>query len=59
MKKRTPSLIGPVFHNRVSGKNYPNAFGLAIYLPDSYNPGYDLLMWAADSKWGDFLKWIK
>ena len=43
--------------NRKYGTKYANAYGLAVYLPDSYNTDYDTLQWANDSKWDDFIKW--
>ena len=48
-----------VFHNRAAGAKYANSFGLAVYLPNTYTAAYDSLMWTKDSKWDDFLKWIK
>ena len=48
-----------IFHNRATGAKYANSFGLAVYIPTSYTPAYDSLLWAKDSKWDDFLKWIK
>lgn len=48
-----------IYHNRSFGAKYANAFGLAIYIPTSYTASYDTLKWAAESKWDDFLKWIK
>jgi len=47
-----------IMHNRATGTGYVNAFGLAIYLPVSYAPAYDTLMWTNESKWDDFQKWI-
>nr|MDA8130964.1 clostripain-related cysteine peptidase [Elusimicrobiota bacterium] len=53
-------LSGSVItHNRAVGSKYANAFGLAVYLPNAYNSAYDGLQWAQDSKWDDFMKWIK
>ncbi|MBU2574328.1 MAG: hypothetical protein KKH28_09665 [Elusimicrobia bacterium] len=46
-----------VVHNRKYGAKYANAYGLAVYLPDSYSTNYDTLQWANDSKWDDFIKW--
>ena len=48
-----------IYHNRVTGAKYANATGLAIYIPTSYTSSYDALLWAKDSKWDDFMKWIK
>jgi len=48
-----------VFHNRATGAKYANAFGLAVYMPTSYTAAYDTLLWAQDSKWDDFIKWLK
>ena len=48
-----------IYHNRATGAKYANAFGFAIYIPSSYTASYDSLLWAADSKWDDFIKWIK
>jgi hypothetical protein len=48
-----------IYHNRVTGSKYANAFGLAIYLPSYYTASYDGLAWAQDSNWDDFMKWIK
>ena len=48
-----------ILHNRAVGAKFANASGLAIYIPNSYTSAYDTLMWAKDSNWDDFLKWIK
>ena len=48
-----------IHHNRATGAKYANAFGLAVYLPTSYTSSYDSLLWAKESKWDDFMKWIK
>ncbi|OGS07232.1 MAG: hypothetical protein A2270_11330 [Elusimicrobia bacterium RIFOXYA12_FULL_51_18] len=48
-----------ILHNRVTGTKYANSFGLAVYIPSSYTPSYNDLTWAKDSKWDDFIKWIK
>jgi hypothetical protein len=48
-----------ILHNRAVGAKYANAFGLAIYVPNAYVAAYDTLSWTKDSKWDDFLKWIK
>ena len=48
-----------ILHNRATGARYANSFGLAIYIPSSYTAAYDSLLWAKDSKWADFIKWIK
>ncbi|OGS47452.1 MAG: hypothetical protein A3J79_14815 [Elusimicrobia bacterium RIFOXYB2_FULL_62_6] len=48
-----------IYHNRSYGAKYANATGLAVYLPTSYTASYDTLKWAAESKWDDFMKWIK
>jgi hypothetical protein len=48
-----------ILHNRTSGAKYANSSGLAVYIPASYTPAYDSLMWVKDSRWDDFLKWIK
>ncbi|MEI7481842.1 MAG: clostripain-related cysteine peptidase [Elusimicrobiota bacterium] len=48
-----------IFYNRAAGARYANSFGLAVYLPNAYTAAYDSLMWTKDSKWDDFLKWIK
>ena len=48
-----------ISHSRATGAKYANSFGLAVYIPTSYTAAYDSLMWAKDSKWDDFLKWIK
>ena len=48
-----------IVHNRATGAKYANASGLAVYIPNSYTAAYDSLMWTKDSKWDDFLKWIK
>lgn len=48
-----------VTHNRKTGSRYANAFGLAAYLPSYYTASYDSLLWAADSKWDDLIKWLK
>jgi len=45
--------------NRATGAKYANATGLAIYIPTSYTTAYDTLAWGKDSKWDDFIKWIK
>ncbi|PIU17679.1 MAG: hypothetical protein COT18_12760 [Elusimicrobia bacterium CG08_land_8_20_14_0_20_59_10] len=50
---------GVISHNRKFGSRYANAFGLAAYLPYSYSSAYDGLLWAADSKWDDLIKWLK
>lgn len=46
-----------IVHNRKYGDKYVNAYGLAVYLPNSYNTDYDTLQWANDSRWDDFIKW--
>ena len=48
-----------ISRNRATGVKYANSFGLAVYIPASYTPAYDTLLWAQDSKWDDFQKWIK
>ena len=48
-----------ITHNRATGSKYANSFGLAAYMPTSYTSAYDGLLWAADSKWDDFTKWLK
>lgn len=48
-----------VLHNRATGAKYANAYGLAAYMPSSYTAAYDSLLWAKDSKWDDFTKWLK
>ena len=48
-----------ILHNRVTGTKYANSFGLAVYIPSSYTASYNDLTWAKDSKWDDFIKWIK
>ncbi|MEI7528305.1 MAG: clostripain-related cysteine peptidase [Elusimicrobiota bacterium] len=48
-----------VLHSRASGAKYANAYGLAAYMPSSYTAAYDSLLWAKDSKWDDFTKWLK
>jgi hypothetical protein len=48
-----------VYHNRATGSKYANATGLAAYLPSYYTAAYDGLLWAKDSNWDDFMKWIK
>ena len=48
-----------VFHNRATGAKYANSFGIAAYMPSSYTASYDSLLWAQDSKWDDFTKWLK
>ncbi|MBU2572879.1 MAG: hypothetical protein KKH28_02225 [Elusimicrobia bacterium] len=48
-----------ILYNRVFGAKYANASGLAIYIPGYYPSSYDSLLWASESKWDDFVKWIK
>lgn len=48
-----------ISYNRTYGSRYANAFGLAVYLPSYYTTAYDTLQWAKDSKWDEFIKWIK
>jgi hypothetical protein len=48
-----------ISHNRANGSKYANAFGIAAYMPGYYNASYDVLLWAKDSKWDDFIKWAK
>ncbi|HAH31481.1 MAG TPA: hypothetical protein DCL44_04100 [Elusimicrobia bacterium] len=48
-----------VISNRAIGAKYANATGLAIYIPTAYTASYDVLKWAADSNWDDFIKWMK
>jgi len=48
-----------ISYNRAFGSKYANASGLAVYIPSSYTASYDILLWAKDSKWDDFIKWIK
>ena len=48
-----------VLPSRASGAKYANAYGLAAYMPSSYTAAYDSLLWAKDSKWDDFTKWLK
>jgi hypothetical protein len=48
-----------ILHNRAAGAKYANASGLAVYIPSLYTASYDGLLWAADSKWDDFIKWMK
>ncbi len=46
-----------IIHNRVSGSRYPNAYGLAICLPNRLYSNYGELKWALDSQWDEFTKW--
>ena len=48
-----------ISYNRATGAKYANAYGLAAYMPTSYTSAYDGLLWAQDSKWDDFQKWLK
>ncbi|MGC9070417.1 MAG: clostripain-related cysteine peptidase [Elusimicrobiales bacterium] len=48
-----------IIHNRAYGSSYTNAYGLAVWIPTYYSTSYDELKWAADSKWDEFIKWIK
>lgn len=55
LKFLSKELIGA---NAVTGSNYSNAFGLAVYLPSYYSSNYDKLAWSADGNWDAFAKWI-
>jgi hypothetical protein len=64
VKAKTAELLGflsgsVITHNRVTGYKYANATGLAVYLPSYYSAAYDGLLWARDTNWDDFMKWIK
>lgn len=48
-----------IVHNRAYGSKYSNAYGLAVWVPTYYSTSYDELMWAKDSGWDEFIKWIK
>ncbi|OGS11758.1 MAG: hypothetical protein A2285_00255 [Elusimicrobia bacterium RIFOXYA12_FULL_57_11] len=48
-----------VHHNRTTGAKYADSYGVAAYMPSSYTASYDALLWAQDSKWDDFTKWLK
>ncbi|MBI4655178.1 MAG: hypothetical protein HY746_00370 [Elusimicrobia bacterium] len=48
-----------ILHNRAYGSGYADAYGLAVYLPSYYSAAYDELKWAQESKWDDFIKWVK
>ncbi|HOL62577.1 MAG TPA: clostripain-related cysteine peptidase [Elusimicrobiales bacterium] len=48
-----------ITYNRAYGSKYSNAYGLAVYVPTYYTTSYDELMWAKESKWDDFIKWMK
>ncbi|HNW43361.1 MAG TPA: clostripain-related cysteine peptidase [Elusimicrobiales bacterium] len=52
----TNSLIT---HNRAITARYANSYGLAVYMPSSYTTVYDALLWAKDTNWDDFTKWLK
>lgn len=41
-----------------NGAKLPGSHGIAVYLPDkAYDASYDLLAWARDGGWGEFVKW--
>lgn len=48
-----------ISYNRTYGTSYTNAYGLAVWVPTYYSTSYDELMWAKDSNWDEFIKWIK
>jgi len=48
-----------ITYNRAYGSKYSNAYGLVVYVPTYYTTSYDELMWAKESKWDDFIKWMK
>ncbi|MBI4827382.1 MAG: hypothetical protein HY804_00975, partial [Nitrospinae bacterium] len=46
--------------NAVTGDEYKDAYGLAIYIPNySYNSDYNGLAWAKDGAWAKFAQWQK
>ncbi|MBI4679118.1 MAG: hypothetical protein HY748_16200 [Elusimicrobia bacterium] len=55
LKFLSKEMIGA---NAITGSNYANASGLAVYLPSYYSSSYDKLAWSVDGNWDDFAKWI-
>ncbi len=50
-----------VFANQYTGIGLDNSNGLSIYLPDSpdlYDNAYDLLQFATDTQWDEFLQYV-
>ncbi|MEM4368397.1 MAG: clostripain-related cysteine peptidase, partial [Candidatus Anstonellales archaeon] len=47
-----------IIHNRAYGSRYANAYGIAVWVPTYYSTSYDELIWAKDSKWDEFIKWL-
>ena len=48
-----------VLHNRAVTAKYANSYGIAVYIPTAYTAAYDTLLWAKDSAWDDFTRWLK
>jgi len=47
-----------VLLHKAAGGTHPGSNGLAVFLPSSrYNPDYDALRWARDSRWDEFIGW--
>ena len=45
--------------NSPVGDKFKNAGGLAVYLPAyGYDSNYSKLIWAQQSKWDDFVRWL-
>jgi len=53
------ALSAVVAANKVSGREYSEAEGLAAYIPGySYDQNYDEIAFARDTKWPALIKWI-